>query len=108
MNGEVLFGVKLDDDNIVTAAKTEDGTFVLICRTGGVDGGAKFTAEQAAGLGLALLARNLDGAAALSAASDPDLMVNLAIRILEPHPSALEQHRDEALAMAALPPGAMH
>lgn len=105
---EILFGVKLDDRNVVMAAKTPDEKFLLVCRTAGVDGGAKFEPEQAAGLGLSLLARNLDAAAALSAASDPDLMVELAMRLLEPHPAALDAYREHARMAAALPPGTTH
>lgn len=108
MSDEILFATKIDDENIVMAAKAADGKFVLVCRTDGVDNGAKLTAEQAAALGLALLAVNLDAAAALSAVSDPNTMIGLAMRILEPHPSALAQHCGDERAMAALPPGVTH
>lgn len=104
----ILFGVRLDDENILVATKTADGRFLLGCRTAGVDGGGRLSAEQAAGLGLALLARNLDAAAVLSAGSQPDLMVELAMRILSPHPDALAAYRDHARLAAALPQGVTH
>jgi hypothetical protein len=105
---EILFGVQLDEDNAVIAAKTPDEKFLLACRTAGVDGGAKFTPAQAAALGLSLLARNLDAAMALSATSDPAAVVELGLALLAPHQGKLAEYREHARMAAALPPGTTH
>ena len=98
---EILFGLKLDDDNSVVAAKAADGRFLLCCKTAGVDGGGWLTAEQAAGLGLALLAHNLEAAGAVAAASDPESTIELALQLLAAQPEALVARRDLERLLAA-------